>query len=101
MKRPYSGVAAVLFATMWAVPLLAQSPLDVSPLVNGAEREKAYQQLFRDVAELERQSNILKAVVKLTSPAVVHIEAQRTEGSRSYGRSRTIEEAGSGVIVDI
>src|SRR5690606_35248806 len=30
-----------------------------------------------------------------------HIEAQRTEGNRSYGRSRTVEEAGSGAIIEV
>lgn len=78
-----------------------QSPLVANPLSQPAAREKAYQDLFRDVAELEKHSNILKTVVKLVSPTVVHIEAQRTEGSRSYGRSRTIEESGSGMVVEI
>lgn len=79
----------------------AQEPPPPVSMHDPAAREQMYQQLFRDVAELERHSNILKTVVKLVSPTVVHIEAQRTEGSRSYGRSRTIEEAGSGVIVQI
>jgi serine protease Do len=85
-----------------AAPVVShgQDPLGADPLLLPAAREKAYQQLYRDVAEFERQGNILKTVVKLASPTVVHIEAQRTEGSRSYGRSRTIEEAGSGVIVE-
>jgi serine protease Do len=55
--------------------------------------------LFRDVAELERHSNVLKTVVKLVSPTVVNIEAQRSEAARTYGRARVVEESGSGVIV--
>lgn len=91
--------AATCFAST-ACPARAQEP-SANPANDSAAREQMYQQLFRDVAEMERQSNILKTVVKLVSPTVVHIEAQRTEGSRSYGRSRTIEEAGSGVIVQV
>jgi serine protease Do len=90
----------VLWSSSFAGRAAGQDPL-ASPLLQGEAREKAYQQLFRDVAELERQSNILKTVVKLVSPTVVHIEAKRTEGSRSYGRSRTIEEAGSGAIIEL
>jgi len=77
-----------------------QSP-GPNPLIRTDVREQLYQQLYRDVAELERHGNVLKTVVKLVGPTVVHIEARRTEGSRVYGRSRTIEEAGSGVLVEL
>jgi serine protease Do len=93
--------AAVLVCLASASVARAQNPLASDPLAKGEAREQAYQQLFRDVEEAERHGNILKKVVRLTSPTVVHIEAQRTEGSRSYGRSRTIEEAGSGVIIEL
>jgi serine protease Do len=78
----------------------AQSP-GPNPLTRTDVREQLYQQLYRDVEELERHGNVLKTVVKLVGPTVVHIEARRTEGSRVYGRSRTIEEAGSGVLVEL
>jgi serine protease Do len=97
--RTLSGVA--LLFSLSASSLCAQEALPSNPVYDATAREQMYQQLFRDVAELERQSNILKTVVKLVSPTVVHIEAQRTEGSRNYGRSRTIEEAGSGVIIQL
>ena len=64
-------------------------------------RNQLYQQLYVDVAAVEKHGNILKTVVKLIGPTVVHIEAKRTEGSRVYGRSRTVEEAGSGVILEL
>lgn len=92
-------VCAVLGGFVQVDRAAGQDPLATSPVYDPASREKLYQQLYRDVEELERHSNILKTVVKLVSPTVVHIEAVRTEGSRSYGRSRTVEEAGSGVIV--
>jgi serine protease Do len=90
------GAAACLAVCGTAV---GQDPLAADPGLDPSARDRLYQQLYQDVAELERHSNILKTVVKLVTPTVVHIEAQRSEGSRSYGRTRTIEESGSGVIV--
>ncbi len=99
------GRLALLGAAAWlgltTASTFAQDPLTLNPATDPTVREQMYQQLFRDVAELERHSSILKTVVQLVSPTVVHIEAQRTEGSRSNGRSRTIEEAGSGVIIQL
>jgi serine protease Do len=99
--RGWVVVGAVCTALFAPAVSRGEDLLGSSPLLQPAAREQAYQQLFRDVAEMERHGNVLKTVVKLVSPTVVHIESQRTEGSRSYGRSRTIEEAGSGVIVDV
>jgi serine protease Do len=65
-----------------------------------AERTKMFDMLARDVAELEKHGNLLKRVVLLTKDTVVHIEAKKTDStSLNYGRQRSIEEAGSGVIV--
>lgn len=62
-----------------------------------AERERQYDLLARDVAALERELGIIKRVVKLVTPSVVHIEAQSV---RSESGRTDIQEAGSGVIVD-
>jgi len=78
----------------------AQDPLGANPLLDRTARDQLYLQLYGEVEELERHGNVLKKVVRLVSPTVVHIEARRTEGNRSYGRSRTVEEAGSGVVVE-
>ncbi len=65
-------------------------------------RTKMYNLLDREVAGLERQSNVLKMVVKLVRPTVVHIEADKVEPtSVRYGRHDRIEEAGSGYVVKI
>ncbi len=67
-----------------------------------AVRTKMYELLAREVAALERQSNVLKMVVKLVRPTVVHIEAEKIDpASVRYGRHEEIEEAGSGCIVKI
>ncbi len=59
-------------------------------------RDRLYQELAEDVEALERQGNILKRVVTLVQPTVVHIEAKKAEDG--FGR-RAVEEAGSGVII--
>jgi serine protease Do len=79
----------------------AQSPDPTLPLHRPEVREQLYSQLYRDVAELEKHGNVLKTVVKLVGPTVVHIEAQRSESGRVYGSKRTIEEAGSGVVIEL
>jgi serine protease Do len=63
-------------------------------------RDRLYQELAGDVAEIERQGNVLKRVVQLVKPTVVHIDARKTETSSS-GRSRRVEETGSGVVISL
>jgi serine protease Do len=69
----------------------------------GVAREALFDALARDVAELEKHSNVLKKVVQLVSPTVVHIEAQKTDQSGlRYGRNAPqVEEAGSGFIIKL
>jgi serine protease Do len=63
-------------------------------------REKLYDQLGREVSDLERHAHILKLVVRLVGPTVVHIETEKNdELSARFGGKRTIEEAGSGVVL--
>jgi serine protease Do len=67
-----------------------------------ASRSSAFDALAAEVASLEKQSNVLKKVVKLTQPSVVHIEAEKTDQvSLRSGRKSQIEEAGSGFIVSL
>src|SRR5438034_9198549 len=62
-------------------------------------RDRLYEDLAADVAELERRGSILKRVVKLVTPAVVHIEARRDADTARPARGDS-EEAGSGVIIE-
>lgn len=62
-------------------------------------RAQLFSELARDVEALERQGNILKRVVRLVKPTVVHIDASKVEEDGI--RRRRVQEAGSGVIVEI
>lgn len=60
------------------------------------QRDAEYASLAKDVEEYGRELGIVKRVVRLVTPSVVHIEATPR---REYQGLLKIEEAGSGVIV--
>jgi serine protease Do len=59
-----------------------------------------FQQLAREADALERHFSLVKKVVKLVRPSVVHIESDREEIDNLSRRRRQVEEAGSGVIIE-
>ncbi len=63
-----------------------------------SQRDADYASLARDVETLGREFGIVKRVVKLVTPAVVHIESKPLPKFQGLLR---IEEAGSGVIVKL
>ncbi len=65
-----------------------------SPVSN--VREAEYASLARDVETLDREFGLVKRVVKLVTPTVVHIESRPLERFKGLLH---VEEAGSGVIV--
>jgi serine protease Do len=65
------------------------------------ERAKQFEKLAHDVAQLEQQGNVLKQVVRLVRPNVVHIEAEKTDPLAKRYSHHSIEEAGSGTIVQL
>ena len=60
-------------------------------------RDERYAELEREGRDLERFSKLLKKVVALVRPTVVHIESEHSDGVRSG--QRPTEETGSGVII--
>jgi serine protease Do len=92
---PLTLAAAVLAA------VVSVSAADETEALSPEDRALLYEDLAQEVAAAAHESNVVKMVVRLVSPTVVHIEAKKSEESgRQYGRRRTIEEAGSGVIVE-
>lgn len=86
--------AAAQTATSLSTPV-APAPTAASPVSLSADRDAEYASLARDVATLGRELGLVKRVVKLVAPAVVHIEA--TPLPRHQGLLK-VEEAGSGVV---
>jgi serine protease Do len=98
-------VALPLVALLASAPVFAQftdvagtstSATTLSGSVGVNDREAEYASLARDVETLGRELGLVKRVVKLVTPAVVHIEATPL---RQYQGLLHVEEAGSGVIV--
>jgi serine protease Do len=101
-----AATALVWFLALPASAQVADAPAAASPfLANAAvapndsaasQREAEYAALARDVETLGREFSLVKRVVKLVSPAVVHIESRPLP---KFQGLLHIEEAGSGVIV--
>ena len=62
------------------------------------DRDRLYAELSREADAIER-ANVLKKAVRLVKPTVVHIDANKIEDDGL--RRRRVQEAGSGVVVDI
>src|SRR5581483_4060715 len=89
-----SGISARAFAEDLAATNASATGTSVA-----GTRDRLYAELAADVAELELRGSILKRVVKLVTPAVVHIEAKREAEAARTARGDS-EEAGSGVIIE-
>jgi serine protease Do len=110
--RPHTPLLfALLTATLSAIPASAQlndlataapaTPNNAAaPIARpfSSQREAEYAALARDVESLGREFGLVKRVVKLVTPAVVHIESKPLP---KYQGLLRIEEAGSGVIVQL
>ena len=70
--------------------------------VSPEKRAELYERLRSQAEILEAQSAVVKTVVKLIGPTVVHVEADVTgRTALQYGRSQQVEEAGSGVVIQL
>jgi len=97
--RPQAAAIAILACCLGAaaLPASAQSPDDDS--LTTAQREELYDALAQEADEVARLSGVVKKVVRLVRPTVVHINAEKKEASSRYSRqTNSVEEAGSGVV---
>lgn len=88
--------------TVWsgsASCAIAQRAISASR--SSASRDQLYSEVAAEYAAVARHGNLLKKVVRLATPTVVHIDAQKPQPENSRFRRKPVEEAGSGVIVDI
>ncbi len=74
------------------------------------DRQNQYEDLAKEVQQWEEQNRLLRKAVRLVSPTVVHIEATKeepvqevsldTRSDKSKGRTKRVEEAGAGVVIE-
>ena len=100
---PFIAIGCLLFAPSglaWGEPVepTESNSTTITPSYwsTGVERETQYAALSRDVEALQRQLGIVKRVIRLVTPTVVHVEARPASNSTPQLH---IEEEGSGVIV--
>ena len=79
------------------VPAIAEAQSE-SESSSREARDRLYDEVAKEVAALQRYSSLLKKVVQLIKPTVVHIEARQPG---DIGIRRPVEEAGSGVVVEL
>jgi serine protease Do len=85
------------------IPISVRKPTD---FYSSQSRDEQYAQISQEVEILERQQSLLRRVVRLVSPTVVHIEAVKEEQAPESGTFKSaspkrIEEAGSGFVARI
>ena len=93
------GLSAAAALPAWSQTRILPRFADLGP-ASEQEREAAYEEIQQDIEYFERKGNVLRRVVKLVRPTVVHIEAEKGSRTARYNR-RTVEEAGSGFIVEM
>jgi len=99
------GLTGLIWANL-CLALGAQNTLvevlETRQSLSAPQQEELYRQLQKQAEYWERQAAVVKTVVKLVRPTVVHIEAEPGIPSLPQ-RSGThrVEEAGAGVIVQI
>ncbi len=77
----------------------AQAPAEDTPTPQ--QRAKEYDAIAREVAQMEQFAGVLKKVVKLVRPTVVHIEAEKPDPAAKRYTHHAIEEAGSGTVIQL
>ena len=96
MPRRDAGQRPSCTTSPTAAPTASAAGTPVADAAAERQRDAEYASLARDVEALDREFGIVKRVVKLVTPAVVHIESKPLP---KYQGLLHVEEAGSGVIV--
>ncbi len=107
-------IAMSIGVLIWAGTCLSVTAQQTTPVASlsdassADERAQLYEEIAADVALLERQGSLLKKVVHVARPAVVHLETIKIDTTQysslpaiDRGTQPTVEEAGSGVAVEL
>ena len=99
-----TGLALTFCRLLWPVAQTDAAKTRIvnsqHPVTSPAERAALQRVVEQNAPVLEAQAAVVKAVAKLISPAVVHIEADVPRLGILSAKERNVEEAGSGVIVE-
>jgi serine protease Do len=101
VARGIVGACLAVAALLAAAKVVRAAEVGEDEPLTQSQREALYDRLEREAAEFDRHLAIVKTVVKLVSPTVVHITAEKVERSAARRQRDKIEEAGSGVVVEL
>jgi serine protease Do len=91
-------VPGILFASLIFLGRVAPAVAQLKdPEPSTEQRDKQYAELAAESEHLQRQANVLRKVVQVAKPSVVHIDSEHESAGR-YPR-RQVEEAGSGTVI--
>ena len=101
-QRTVIEAAFVLLVLATATPPGAAEdpPTSITPS-SRALRDALFDELASDADRFQQQFGIVKRIVKLVTPTIVHIDAFRKESRGTGSGQRTIDEAGSGVVIQL
>ncbi|HUG69348.1 MAG TPA: trypsin-like peptidase domain-containing protein [Pirellulaceae bacterium] len=94
-------IALVSSLLVALAPFVSQAQLVDYASLTSEDRDQLYEELAAEVDALEAHFGILKKVIRLVRPTVVHIEASKQVASNTRTGRKPIEEAGSGIVIEV
>ena len=93
------AVVSSLFVAL--APFVSQAQLVDNASMTSEDRDQLYEELAAEVDALEAHFGVLKKVIRLVRPTVVHIEASKQTASNTRTGRKPVEEAGSGIVIEV
>lgn len=98
-NKPVDLAGSLSLLSVFVLTTLITSPLVAQIDSTDVERrDRMYTALAREADLVESQTGLLKKVVKVVQPSVVHIQANKTSRGKNNALTK-VEEAGAGVIL--
>ena len=93
---------AIVSCLLVASPsIVAQAQLVENLSAAAEDRDQLYDDLAAEVDALDTQLGLLKKVIRLVRPSVVHIEASKRVVANTRSGRKPVEEAGSGIVIRV
>ncbi|MGO8747554.1 MAG: S1C family serine protease [Thermoguttaceae bacterium] len=100
-QSPSEAASPVRVGAATKSPTAIQAALERTGPPSAERRAELHRQLIAQAEVLEKQSALLKTVAKLVGPTVVFVEAEVAPRAGIAMPGHRLEEAGSGVIVEL